>query len=208
MKNDAFFTLGLWMLLCLCLIAPGHLMAQDMALNVDKPAVLRGSGNDAGRYYAKRFVFPMRAIIELQEGVVEAAVVINAEGAVESVDVVKGLSPEIDESIRLLLMTTGKWKPARFNKAAVRSVKNIIITLKLSDSQRAFSESLQSYRGAEHFPLFVMDRKLVNDYVELEPYNIKSIRVLKGEKARDLYGEAGIYGVVEIQTKRGTPPIY
>ncbi len=208
MKNHLNFTFSFWMLLGFSLLLPGPLMAQDETAHVDKPAVLRGSGNDAGRYYAKRFVFPMRAIIELQEGAVVAAVAINPEGVVESVDVVQGLSPEIDESVRQLVMTTGKWKPAKLNKSAVRSVQNITINLKLSDSQRAFSESLKAYRGAEHFPLFVLDRKLVNDYVELEPYNIKSIRVLKGEKAKELYGDAGSYGVVEIQTKRGTPPIY
>lgn len=208
MKNHVNFTLGLgfYLLLGWGLLAPSQLMAQDSA--VDKPAVLRGSGNDAGRYYAKRFVFPMRAIIELQEGPVVAAVAISSDGAVESVDVVQGLSPEVDESIRQLVTTTGKWKPARLNNAPVRSVQNITIDLKLTDSQKAFSESLKAYRGAENFPLFVLDRKLVNDYVELEPYNIKSIRVLKGEKAKELYGEAGIHGVVEIQTKRGTPPIY
>ena len=208
MKNHLYFIVCLWMLLGVSLWCPGQLMAQDATSHVDKPAVLRGSGNDAGGYYAKRFVFPIRAIIELQEGAVAVAVAINAEGAVESVDVLQGLTPEIDESVRQLVMTTGKWKPAKLNKEAVRSVQNITINLRLSDSQRAFSESLKAYRGAEHFPLFVLDRKLVNDYVELEPYNIKSIRVLKGEKATELYGEAGSYGVVEIQTKRGTPPIY
>lgn len=196
----------LFLLFLLGFGCPSGMLAQQA--EVDKPALLRCAGNDAGRYYAKRLVYPLVAIINRVEGSVLLSVVINAAGLVESVDVVQGVSPEVDEAVRQLVMTTGKWKPARLNKAAVRSVQNITINLRLSDSQKSFSESLKAYRGAEQLPLFVLDRKLVNDYVELEPYNIKSIRVLKGEKALELYGEAGMHGVVEIQTKRGTPPIY
>ncbi len=209
MKNRHAYRLGagILLMLLLCLALPERLEAQNSTSGVDKPAVLRSS-NDAARFYAKHFVYPMRAIIESQEGLVTVSVVINAAGAVESVDIVKGLSSEIDESVRQMVMTTGKWRPAKLNKTDVRSVQTISIDLKLSDSQRSFSEALKAYRGVEHFPLFVLDRKLVNDYVELEPYNVKSIRVLKGDKAKQLYGDAGVYGVVEIQTKRGTPPLY
>ena len=209
MKHLRSFKTLLTILFFLCFgsMMVGSLSAQKAVANVDKAAVLRGSKHDAGAYYAKRFIYPMRAIIEAHEGQAEVSLVINSLGVVESVDIVKGISPEIDEALRQLVMSTGKWKPALLNGNAVSSIQNISIGIKLTDSQRSFSESLKAYRGVERFPLFVLDGKLVNDYVELEPYNVKSIRVIKGEKAKAHYGNSGINGVVEIQTKRGTPPV-
>jgi len=42
----------------------------------------------------------------------------------------------------------------------------------------------------------------------LPDYNLKSLKVLKGEKAYEKYGERAKNGVIEITTKRGTPPIW
>ena len=57
-------------------------------------------------------------------------------------------------------------------------------------------------------PLFVLDNKKVEGVANIEYYNVKSIRVIKGEKAIALYGDEGKNGVLVIQTKRGTSRDY
>ena len=54
----------------------------------------------------------------------------------------------------------------------------------------------------------MIDNVIVEDYAAIYDYNVESVRVIKGKKALDLYGERAQYGVVVIKSKRGTPPIY
>lgn len=55
----------------------------------------------------------------------------------------------------------------------------------------------------EKKPIFVIDGQLANGLENIEPDQIKSINVLKGEKATKKYGEKAKNGVVEIKTKNG-----
>ena len=52
-------------------------------------------------------------------------------------------------------------------------------------------------------PLYVIDGKISSkkDLDKIDPANIQSINVIKGENAKNVYGEKGINGVVEIATK-------
>ena len=137
-----------------------------------------------------------------------AIVRVSETGVVEDVRIQQGLTPAIDEAVRQLIMTQGEWRPAMLNKKPVNSEQLVSLFLRLTDSQKNFAQAMAPFKGTSKFPLFVIDGKLVNDYVELEPYNVKSIRILKGDNAKQLYGEAGKNGVVEMQTKRGTPPVF
>ena len=52
-------------------------------------------------------------------------------------------------------------------------------------------------------PLFVVDgQRLVDDSVDLNPSDIESVEVFRGELALKQYGEAARNGVVVITTKR------
>lgn len=70
---------------------------------------------------------------------------------------------------------------------------------------RITGDRLQSDLGTAEEPLFVIDGQVVLDGKEkletLEPQDIESVEVLKGEKAREIYGERGKNGVVRIFTK-------
>lgn len=50
-------------------------------------------------------------------------------------------------------------------------------------------------------PLFVIDGEIVDEISDLEPNDIERINVLKGNSAKELYGEKGNEGVIEIFTK-------
>ena len=53
-------------------------------------------------------------------------------------------------------------------------------------------------------PLYVVDGKIVNKkkMINVNPNNIESVNVLKGEAAKELYGRKGKNGVVVIKTKK------
>ena len=53
-------------------------------------------------------------------------------------------------------------------------------------------------------PLYVVDGKIVNKkkMIDVNPNNIESVNVLKGEAAKELYGRKGKNGVVVIKTKK------
>lgn len=54
----------------------------------------------------------------------------------------------------------------------------------------------------EFDPLFVVDGKMVEDNIyDLDPESIKSINVIKGDKAKSKYGRKGKFGVIEVTTK-------
>lgn len=54
---------------------------------------------------------------------------------------------------------------------------------------------------SEDQPLFVVNDKVVEGPLDLEPDDIESVTVLKGKSAKKLYGEEGKNGVVRIKTK-------
>jgi len=53
-------------------------------------------------------------------------------------------------------------------------------------------------------PLFIIDGKESSEekMKKLEPSDIKTMNVVKGEKAKEKYGEKGVNGVIEITTKK------
>ncbi len=56
-------------------------------------------------------------------------------------------------------------------------------------------------------PLFVIDDQIAKATIKIADYNVKSVRVVKGEKAIEKFGPDAKNGVVIITTKRGTPPV-
>jgi outer membrane receptor for ferrienterochelin and colicin len=78
----------------------------------------------------------------------------------------------------------------------------------LSPDEKELMQTLKENGLTENMPLFVIDDKIVKEYIELPQYNVKSVRVMKGQKAIDRFGSDAKNGVVIITTKRGTPPVW
>ena len=59
---------------------------------------------------------------------------------------------------------------------------------------------------SEELPIHVIDGVVVEaaDFQELDPEDIKTMSVLKGESATSLYGETAVNGVVLVETKSGS----
>lgn len=199
--------MGISIMMMVCI---GNLSGQAGTVipSYDKAAVLRNNPKNPGEFYAKHFNYPSSAVIDGIEGAVELIVGVNQMGVVESVEIERSLTPEIDSQVREIAMTKGKWKPAKNDGNAISSLQRIVVNIFMTPSQKEFANIMRPFRESGKQPLYVIDGKLVNDYIELYKHQIKSIRVIKGEQAKALYGEIGKDGVVQVQTKRGTPPIF
>lgn len=82
---------------------------------------------------------------------------------------------------------------------------DVIEELHETATERANSNGSLAIRNSsgDQNPLFVIDGEIMDDYdiSELEPREIESITVLKGEAAESAYKEKGKYGVIEVKLK-------
>jgi hypothetical protein len=90
----------------------------------------------------------------------------------------------------------------------IRDGKDITITVKGSNKNISPTDQgnivLKSSPGQKEKPLIVIDGFITSDMNlnDINPNNIQSINVLKGESAKVKYAEKGANGVVEITTKK------
>jgi type II secretory pathway pseudopilin PulG len=87
-----------------------------------------------------------------------------------------------------------------------RNGKDVTVTLNRPNENTTLNGdiALKSSSGQKDNPLIVIDGVISSDInlKDINPSNILSINVLKGEKATAKYAEKGAYGVIEITTKK------
>ncbi len=174
---------------------------------VDKPPVFKGKPSDIQKFIKKHLVYPQDAWLKGLEGVVQVSFVITRDGKVLNSKVEKSVSAELDMEALRLVDLLESWKPGLKSGEAVHSSVSVFVEFKLTTEDREFITILEKYGLNERPPLYVIDDKIVNARIDLPSYNLKSVRVLKGEKAIERYGERAKNGVVIITTKRGTSPV-
>jgi TonB family protein len=176
---------------------------------VDKKPFLKKHPKNTVAQLHKAVRYPVHAKLSGLEGVVLVSCVIKSNGTVDLCKVEQGVEPELDEEAVRVIFASGPWEPGKLNGVSVDTRMVIPIRFQLTDQDRRLSEALSPIDFRTNPPVFVLDGKFVDSgLMELETYNVKSIRVLKGEKALNRYGEQAKNGVIEITTKRGTPPLY
>jgi TonB family protein len=151
--------------------------------------------------------YPDEARLDLLEGTVEVSAIVTVDGTLMEPNIVKGVDPLLDSEALRLIRLMQDWKPARKDGSEVNSRVIVPVEFQLSDEERAFMQTLKNNGLNEKMPLFVIDDKIAKEYIVVPQYNVKSVRVIKGEKALERYGPEAENGVVIITTKRGTPPV-
>lgn len=175
---------------------------------VDKVPVFKKNRGDVYRYLIKNIEYPVDALAKEIEGKVLVSCIITREGRLINPVVTKGLSKSIDKEAIRVVSYMQRWKPGEVNRAKVATKITLEVPFYLSEENKAIAKQLKPFYENNKVPLFILDKKKVNKIVTLEYYNIKSIRVVKGEKAIELYGPDAVNGVVIIETKNGTDPVY
>ncbi|MCG8582427.1 MAG: energy transducer TonB [Bacteroidales bacterium] len=175
---------------------------------VDKMPRLKGAGKDLSAYFRKHINYADAYKIRGIEGDVWVSFVVTAQGEVAQVEIEKGLDADLDQKVVQLVRGTSKWKAGELNKKSVNTQMRVPVRFTLSNRERTMAQQIKSLDDQGKKPLFVLDNKLIDGLVQINDYDVESIRIIKGNKAIKLYGDRAENGVVVITSKRGTPPLY
>ncbi len=186
-----------------------YLQKDSVYTSVDKVPVFKKRSGNIQKYLSKEIRYPFDAVAKGLEGKVMVSFVITASGNLVNPNVVEGISESLDKEALRVVALLDSWKPGVVDGKYVDTKIIIPVHFYLSEENKKLSQQLKPfYDEGKELPLFVIDKKKVTGLSVLEYYNVKSIRVIKGQKAIDLYGEEGRNGVVVIETKHGTEPTY
>jgi TonB family protein len=175
---------------------------------VDKIPRLKGAGKDLGDYVRKQVDYSDSYKLRGVEGDVWVSFVVTSFGEVKQVEIEKGLDSELDTEVVEAISATRRWKPGELNKKAVNTQMRVPIRFTMSNGERRIAQQIKSLDEQGKRPLFVLDNKLIEGLIQINDYDVESIRILKGDKAIKLYGDKAENGVVVITSKNGTPPLY
>ncbi len=152
--------------------------------------------------------YPQDARDEKVQGTGVVRFVIDKAGHVERYKIVRAIHPSLDaemDRIARLIQDEVQWIPGKEDGNPLKVAFVLPIKFKLAGEQEE-SNSLKI--DTEEKPLIVIDGERLPRFAVLDdildPGDIKSVTVLKDEKAVEKYGEAGQNGVLEIETKPGT----
>lgn len=200
----AFMLFGLWM-------HSGIVNAQNQADSiyhvVDRQPVFKGKPGDMQKFIKAQMVYPEEAWLQGVEGVVQVSFIVTRDGQVMNSKIEKSQGAELDMEALRLVDLMQQWKPGMVKGEPVNTYVSIPVIFELQPDERALVNTLQKHGLSENPPMYVIDDKIANTRIHLPSYNLKSIRVLKGDQAVAKYGEKARKGVVVITTKRGTPPV-
>lgn len=175
---------------------------------VDRLAYIKNHRKSLTTYIQNNRQYPGELKLKGVEGVVIVNFVVDATGHVQNAKVESGDNAELNELALSVVLKSGPWVAGKVNDKDVATLMSVPVSFKLNDDERKMMEALKPIDFDNRPPLFILDGKIVEGIVNVDFYNVRSIRVVKGSKAVDHYGERAQYGVVEITSKRGTPPVW
>ena len=112
------FTLALLSFLAISCVSPKvtihkKMVGKDGVVQLDKQPEFVGGWDAYEEYFKKQLKYPTKAKINGTEGKVVVSFVVRKDGGtITDVEVVKSVSPEIDEEAIRLISNMPNWKPA------------------------------------------------------------------------------------------------
>lgn len=174
-------------------------------------------------YLAKSVKYPAAAEKAGVQGRVIATFVVEKDGSISDIKIVRSVSPELDAEAVRVIKAMPNWEPGKQNGKAVHVKYTVPVTFALqgrtTESMKVIdkvevpnllSEMVVVGYGktdeatSKQHPLVVVDGKVV-DYSYLksvDSHAIEHIEVLKDKSATDKYGEKAKNGVIVITTKK------
>ncbi|MBD3749873.1 MAG: TonB family protein [Sphingobacteriales bacterium] len=170
------------------------------------------------KFLQENLKYPALAKANGIEGRVFLNFVVEKDGSLSDIKVVRGIGSGCDEEAVRVLAISPKWNPGVQNGKKVRvsyiipiffQTKGTVVTSKpknlTPEEVQKNKEVIQSL--IEGKVLLIVDGKEIEGNFEsfsksVKPENFESINVLKGDNAIKKYGDKGKNGVIEITTKK------
>lgn len=148
--------------------------------------------------------YPKEAQDAKQQGRVIVSFVVEKDGSITNVRVVKSVTPALDEEAIRVVKAMPKWNPGMQNGEPVRVNYTVPISFQLYGGKTDVNATIHMATPGNVQPLYVVDGKEMNwaDIQKIDPAKIESMTILKNEDATKKYGEKGKNGVVVIQLKK------
>ena len=163
-------------------------------------------GGDAAlmQFLSSNIKYPKDAMEAKVQGRVVASFVVEKDGSVTNVKIVKSVIPSLDEEAMRVINAMPKWVPGMQKGKAVRVKYTIPISFRMEgEKEKAiyFLKDVESH-GAD--PLLVVDGKEVTKAVleALDQEKIEAVTVLRGVAGEKVYGAKGKNGVIEVKLKK------
>lgn len=174
-----------------------------------EPAIFaNGKGEEAFQVWVMKHVtYPDEARKEKVAGTVIASLTVTEDGSISDIKILRGVSPSLDKEVIRVLKSSPKWeKPAMVKGKNVRVSYSIPVKFEPVDDAPKTEKELstiivKSKEMPGDKPLYILEGKEYDKLPDIAPDDIKSIDVLKGEKAVEKYGEKAKNGVIVIERK-------
>lgn len=190
---------------------------------VEKMPQYPGGTGKLFEFLSKNVKYPAEAESNNVQGRVIVTFVVEKDGEISNVKVVKSIHPALDAEALRVINSMPKWTPGMQNGEAVRVKYTVPVTFRLQGKDSNIGDAKSELgRGANVLaemvvvgfgkqddaasskqPLFVVDG-VAMDYEKvrgINPDNISGMEILKDKAAIEKYGEKAKNGVVVIHTK-------
>jgi TonB family protein len=179
--------------------------AQVLQLSDVDSAPVFAKGKMASADFLRLYLtYPQDEYNEGIEGNVILKYTVTAEGEIKNISFQQRLSPALDkEAIRVALLFPF-YTPAQKDGKPVAVKIQFTIPFSLKSNKVAENKApkiITNKSNEPKNPLYVIDDKVIQDNVNINPDEIKKIRIVKGQKAVDLYGNRAKDGIIMIETK-------
>ncbi len=155
-----------------------------------------GGQDELMKYLSSNLRYPESAAKSGTEGRVVCRFIIRASGNVDNVEVLKGVSPDLDAEAVRIIQNMPQWTPGKEKGKAVDVYFTIPIAFRLSSGDTSSQKETDDMKNA----IFEVDGKVLTkeEVAKLDPDKIESIEVLKNIELPN--GEKG--GKVIIKLKK------
>ncbi|MES2268237.1 MAG: TonB family protein [Bacteroidota bacterium] len=183
-----------------------------------------GGDKEFYQWLAANVRYPKDAQEKNIQGRVIITFVVEEDGRLTGIRVLRGVSPDIDKEALRVMKISPAWKPGIQDGNTVRTAYTIPITFALAADDKPAKTGYVPAKETGFFlrdtnsnspiinikalkdsdPIYVLNGKIINEgeMKLLNPNNIESMSILKDKPATALYGASGKNGVVLITTKR------
>ena len=104
----------------------------EIYMQPDVVAVFPGGKGAMMQWISKTVVYPQTSIEMNEQGRVYVTFVVEKDGSISTIDVIRGVSPDLDKEAKRTIRKMPKWTPAKSNGRTVRSIYSLPINFQLN----------------------------------------------------------------------------
>jgi TonB family protein len=172
---------------------------------VEKMPQFAGGDQALFKYLGTNIRYPVEAQKAGIQGRVICQYVVDENGAITDVSVVRGVDPSLDQEAVRVIKAMPNWVPGEQRGKKVSVKYTLPINFKLDGANAKENVDFKPSFDPKNPPLIVLDGEVLPANFNmsiLKPESIEKIEVLKDASATAIYGEKGKNGVIIITSKK------